>query len=163
MELFAQSPYAGTSADWHREHPGNGLRLSFSERRKRGWFWPEPEEPKKGVDEGTDPDDPEGSQKMLLGGVYAFDSPLTFDASPFKHEPSASAGEIRLTKPGNKTEVGGSARWERVILHDFDLIVRGVIKYQLPLSSKTRSAKITGRKTVHPDSEDKDVQMYLTA
>jgi len=58
-----------------------------------------------------------------------------------------------MAKPGNETEVGGSARWERVIQHPFDLIVRGVIKYQLPLSSKTRSAKIAGKAKVYPDDD----------
>lgn len=158
VNLFAESPYVGTTEEWHREHSDKRLRLrpSISDRRKRSWWWPEPAHPNDGVDEGTDPEDPEnGIQKMLLGRVSEFDSPLTFDPSPMRRNPSASVGEIRLSKPGNKTEVGGSQRWERVLQHDFDLIVRGVIKYQLPLSSKVKSAKIGSRKTVHPDSEDK--------
>lgn len=155
VNLFAESPYVGTTGDWYREHPQSGLRLSFSERRlkSRSWFWPDPHTD-DGVDEGTDPDDPTGIQKMLLGGVKEFDSPLTFDPTPIRRNPGSSVGEIRLAKPGNKTEVGGSARWEKVILHDFDLIVRGVIKYQLPFSSKTRTAKVSGRRTVHPSGED---------
>lgn len=156
VNLFAESPYAGTTGDWYREHPQPGVRLSFSDRRirSRSWFWPDPPHTDDGVDEGTDPDDPTGVQKMLLGGVSEFDSPLTFDPAPIRRNPSSSVGELRLAKPGNKTEVGGSARWERVILHDFDLIVRGVIKYQLPFSSKTRTAKIAGRRTIHPSGED---------
>ena len=158
VNIFAQSPYVGTHMDWHRQHPGSGLRLSIAERRVRqtGWFWPDPTHADDGVDEGTDPDDPEGAQKMLLGRVTELDSPLTFEPAPIRRTSSSSVGEIRLQKPGNKTEVGGSERWERVLLHDFDLIVRGVIKYQLPLSSKVRSVKVGGRKIVHPDSEDKE-------
>ena len=159
INLFAESPYVGTTENWHREHDSDNrlkLRPSISDRRKRSWWWPEPPHTDDGVDEGTDPEDPEnGIQKMLLGRVSEFDSPLTFDPSPMRRNPSASVGEIRLSKPGNKTEVGGSQRWERVLQHDFDLIVRGVIKYQLPLSSKMKSAKISSRKTVHPDSEGK--------
>lgn len=156
INLFAQSPYVGTSMDWQSEHPGEEMPVDPSELQKRGWFWPDPAQPNDGVDEGTDPDDPEGAQKMLLGRVEQFDSPLTFEPTPLRRNPISSVGEIRLSKPGNKTEVGGSDRWERVLQHDFDLIVRGVIKYQLPLSSKMRSAKIGSRKTVHPDSGDKD-------
>jgi len=156
VNLFAESPYVGTTEQWHRDNSDDRLRLrpSISERRKRSWWWPEPAHPTDGVDEGTDPEDP-GIQKMLLGRVSEFDSPLTFDPSPMRRKTSASVGEIRLSKPGNKTEVGGSQRWERVLQHDFELIVRGVIKYQLPLSSKIKSAKISSRKTIHPDSEDK--------
>ena len=117
-----------------------------------GWipFWP-----KDGVDEGTDPiDDPgEGMQKMLLGRVFEFDSPLVFDASPFRRSSSSSVAGIRLAKPGNKTEEGGSARWERALQHDFDLIVRGVIKYQLPLSFKPKSTKIASRIQVTPEDD----------
>lgn len=159
VNLFAESPFAGTSGEWYREHPDSASRLRFANRmaKKQSWFWPDPPPPPHaddGVDEGTDPDDPAGIQKLLLGRVSEFDSPLTFDPAPLRHSPSTSVGEIRLAKPGNKTEVGGSARWERVILHDFDLIVRGVIKYQLPFSSKTRTAKVAGRKTIHPTGEE---------
>ncbi|KAL8852231.1 MAG: hypothetical protein Q9198_011032 [Flavoplaca austrocitrina] len=156
VNIFAESPYVGTTEEWHRDLSDDHLKLrpSISERRKRSWWWPEPTHPTDGVDEGTDPEDP-GIQKMLLGRVSEFDSPLTFDPSPMRRRTSASVGEIRLSKPGNKTEVGGSQRWERVLQHDFELIVRGVIKYQLPLSSKVKSAKISSRKTIHPDSEDK--------
>jgi hypothetical protein len=110
-----------------------------------------------GVDEGNDPiEDPEGdSQTMLLGRIFEFDSPLIFESSPFKRQPTSSVGELRLAKPGNRTEEGGSARWERVLQHPFDLIVRGVLKYQLPLSSHMRTAPIGASVRVFPkDSVD---------
>ena len=112
-----------------------------------------------GKDEGTDPmpypEDPSSdAQTMLLGPIYKFDSPLTFDASPLHHYPSTSSGEVRLSRPGNKTEEGGSARWERVLQHDFELIVRGVVKYSLPISSRVRSASIGGKVVVHPNEDD---------
>lgn len=157
VNLFAESPYVGLGASWdakagalrwgHRQNPDN-----------QELTWP-PWHADDGVDEGTDPiDDPEsGTQKMLLGRILEFDSPLVFEASPLRRTLASSVGEIRLAKPGNKTEEGGSARWERVLQHHFDLIVRGVIKYQLPLSSKTRSAKIGGRVQVLPnDGESGD-------
>lgn len=157
VNLFAESPYVGTTPDWN---DGGGV-LRWVKRRSSkslGFDWP-PWNSDDGVDEGTDPiDDPEsGTQKMLLGRILEFDSPLVFDASPVRRTYSSSVGEMRLAKPGNKTEEGGSARWERVLQHPFDLIVRGVIKYQLPLSSKTRSAKIGSRIKVLPnDDQDGD-------
>lgn len=104
-----------------------------------------------GVDEGTDPiDDPTtDSPKMLLGQIYEFDSPLVFDPSPISHRSFGSVGEVRLAKPGNKTEDGGTDRWEHVLQYDFELIIRGVLKYSLPISSKVQKAKISASTIVH--------------
>ena len=104
------------------------------------------------VDEGNDPiADPGDAQIMLLGRIFEFDSPLIFEASPLRHRPQSSVGELRLSKPGNETEEGGTERWEKVIQHPFELIVRGVLKYQLPLSSRVRTASIRASVIVHPD------------
>jgi hypothetical protein len=162
VNIFAESPYAGTSSNWNRGGRQGQLRWptrsnEHSNEASNDGFWP-PWHSDDGVDEGTDPiDDEPGTQKMLLGRVLEFDSPLVFDASPIRRLHSSSIGEIRLGRPGNKTEVGGTARWERVLQHPFDLIVRGVIKYQLPLSSHTKSAKIGSRIKVLPtdDGDDK--------
>lgn len=157
VNIFAESAYVGTAEAWRHEKSeatsgmSNGLRSHSSKGAiavSSPWWWPE-----DGVDEGTDPiDDPApGVQKMLLGRILEFDSPLAFESSPLMRLPASSVGEIRLAKPGNKTEEGGTQRWERVLQHPFELIVRGVIKYQLPISSKTRSAKIGSRIKVLPD------------
>ncbi|KAJ5287041.1 hypothetical protein N7478_002727 [Penicillium angulare] len=113
-----------------------------------------------GVDEGTDPiSDPEGdAQTMLLGRVFRFDSPLSFPAAPWGKEPFTSKAQIRLGRPGNKTEEGGTERWERVLQHPFELIVRGVIKYPMPLSSLYHSESISATVKYVPneDSDDPD-------
>ncbi|KAF3914959.1 hypothetical protein ABW20_dc0110215 [Dactylellina cionopaga] len=108
-----------------------------------------------GVDEGTDPiNDPvQEEETMLLGRIFNFDSALIFEGSPFRLEPTHAIGEVRLSKPGNKTEVGGSERWERAMLHPFDLTVRGFLRYQLPLSGRVRTATIQGTVTVHPNDD----------
>lgn len=118
-----------------------------------------------GIDEGTDPvdDDPASdSQTMLLGRILAFDSPLIFDPSPLHHRSLGSVGEVRLSRPGNRTEEGGSARWERVLQYDFELIVRGVVKYSLPISSRIRSASIGASVIVHPSEDDGEGNMRLS-
>jgi len=169
VNVFAESPYVGTTEKWiHSDH--TSIRLSSRERRQKMSLerrllpWP-PFSSDDGVDEGTDPiENPEpGTQKMLLGRVLEFDSPLVFDAGPVRRTPASSVGEIRLAKPGNKTEVGGSARWEHVLQHPFDLIVRGVVKYQLPLGSKTRSAKIGSRVRVLPSDDSEAGQREIVA
>ncbi len=170
VNIFAESPYVGTTFGWGQPEHTKQLRWvsrqegsedrveegarSIEDGGSLGFDWP-PWHSNDGIDEGTDPiDDPEsGTQKMLLGRVSEFDSPLLFDSSPIRRISRSSVGEIRLARPGNKTEIDGSARWERVLQHPFDLIVRGVVKYQLPLSSKTRSAKIGGRIKVLPTDD----------
>lgn len=111
-----------------------------------------------GVDEGTDPDpnlpDQEDRQTMLLGRILSFDSALNFDASPLQHYPTLSKGSMRLARPGNKTEKGGTERWERVVLHPFELIVRGVLKYQTPLSGRWRTASIGASVMVNPADDN---------
>ena len=99
---------------------------------------------------------------MLLGRIFHFDQPLTFEGSPIKHHLHYSVGELRLTHPGNKTEIGGSQRWEEVLKHPFELIVRGVLKYQLPVNAKETTAAVGASVLVHPeDGVDEQGSMRL--
>ncbi|KAJ5473592.1 Vacuolar segregation subunit 7 [Penicillium sp. IBT 31633x] len=175
VNIFAKSRFVGTDKFW-REH---GALDSFPriERSRRRWQLSEtvrclgsadciakslsgnPDaHTNEGVDKGTDPPtDPEGDPRsMLLGRVFHFDSPLSFESSPWNHLTSSSKGQIRLARPGNKTEAGGTERWERVLQHPFELTVRGIIKYQLPLSSRYLSASISSSIKVVPDSDEND-------
>lgn len=169
VNIFAKSKHVGTNAMWRNGRhgvpepaisPGGGgiwrghlaptdHHHSVSEPGYDGW---------DNVDEGTDPiDDPEvDSQTMLLGRIFHFDSPLIFDASPIRHNLFAAVGGVRLAHPGNKTEEGGTQRWEKVMQHDFELIIRGVLRYSTPITSRTLSASISGSVLVHPgDGEEK--------
>jgi hypothetical protein len=102
-------------------------------------------------DQDSNPDLDKDAQTMLLGRVFHFDQALIFEASPVRGREHVSSGQLRLTKPGNKTESGGSARWEEIIQYPFELIVRGVIKYQLPISSRVQSVAIGAKTMVHPE------------
>ncbi|KAJ5366615.1 Vacuolar segregation subunit 7 [Penicillium brevicompactum] len=184
VNIFAKSGYVGTDKFW-RDHGAEDLdnfpRIEQSRRRWQlsqavrcmgsvnclkeamgGHSNPHTED---GVDKGTDPpSDPEGDPKsMLLGRVFRFDSPLSFESSPWSHRTSSSKGQIRLSRPGNKTETGGTERWERVLQHPFELTVRGIVKYQLPLSSRYLSASISSSIKVVPDAEDPDTPGNSTA
>jgi hypothetical protein len=176
MNIFAKSRFVGTDKLW-RDH-GSDLshfpRVDDSRKRARlaslarcarssgcleneTTLFSRSVHANDGVDKGTDPipTDPAGDpQTMLLGRVFRFDSPLTFEASPWNYLPSTSKGQIRLARPGNKTEEGGTERWERVLQHPFELIVRGVVKYQLPLSSRFLSASVSSSVKVVPDGGD---------
>ncbi|KAL4979982.1 vacuolar segregation subunit 7-domain-containing protein [Aspergillus desertorum] len=175
VNIFAKSRYVGTDQFWREDVPGL-TRLERAERKKRADITHTTRcvdgldcendglvgqlgrpKPKGGVDKGTDPmpSDPAGDhQTMLIGRVFRLDSTLTFEASPWHHEPSNSKGQIRLPRPGNSTEKGGTERWERVLQHPFELIVAGVIQYQLPLSSRFHSSSISSSIKVTPDSDD---------
>lgn len=169
VNIFARSRFVGTDSIW-REHNLHSLHHNPRSEDDRNETLTdennltarssssEPVHIKDGVDRGTDPiapTDPAGdSQTMLLGRVYHFDSPLVFDASPWNHVSTTSKGQIRLARPGNKTEEGGTERWERVLQHPFELIVRGVVKYQLAVSSRIHSSPISSSVKVTPDADE---------
>lgn len=177
VNIFAKSKYVG-SEKWWRDHgkppppagdetpdPDKKIIISpesssFTERRKhesqpgivdaeRADFdidWPDPD------DDDFFPDHPLADpQMMLLGRVLKFDNALTFEGSPIKQHLHYSVGEFRVPHPGNKTEAGGTERWERVLQHPFKLIVRGVLKYNLPLSAHTIAAPIDASVEVKPN------------
>jgi hypothetical protein len=143
IEVFAKSPHAGTDSEWWRRPRDSG---DFARRRKRGT---------DGMGTADDPiNDPpreDTAPNMRLGTIREFDSPLSFEGSFFHRGVSSSTGEIRLHRPGNGTD-GGSERWERIMQDEFDLILKGVLKYSLPLSQRIRSVAISGRTTVKPNS-----------
>lgn len=137
LEIFAKSEFAGTGSDWRKHHRDPGAVPIPIDGPPRMF------EPGETEDE-TRPN-------VLLGRITEFDSPLTFEGSLFHQGTSSSTGEMQLPNPGNGTS-GGSERWERIYQNQFDLIVKGVVKYRLPLSAHIRSATVSGRTTVQPNS-----------
>lgn len=141
LEIFAKSIHAGTDSEWWKypdgppDHDDTG------------------EEGDVHVTDDPPPDmpDDDAAPNMRLGTITEFDSPLTFEGSFFHKGMSSSTGGMRLQLPGNQT-AGGSERWGRILKEEFDLIVKGIVKYNLPLSQRVRSAPISGRTTVKPNS-----------
>jgi len=144
LVIFAKSKYAGTDSEWWKR-PSRGDILRRGLRRRDD----DPQDPP--ID-----GDPDSNPNLEIGHVYNLDSPLTFEGSPFHHAHSTSTGEIRIIHPGNHTTPAGSERWGRVLQHEFDLIVRGTLKYTLPLSQQLRSIRVEGRVTVKPNAADQD-------
>ncbi|RAL59051.1 hypothetical protein DID88_009079 [Monilinia fructigena] len=145
MVIFAKSKYAGTDSEWWTQPTG---RISWRRGSKQKRDDP--------IDDPPVDDDPNTNPNLEIGHIYDFESPLIFEGSPFQRVSSVSLGEMRILKPGNQTEPRGSERWGRVLQHEFDLIVRGTLKYTLPLSSKARSIGVEGRATVKPNAADQD-------
>ncbi|MCJ1393665.1 hypothetical protein MMC18_006541 [Xylographa bjoerkii] len=169
IDIFAKSKYVGADRSWEvgRKQRATGLTQDYGRRvQLRGSetdqqkYWTQ-----DGVDEGNDPiQDPEGDpQLQLLGRILEFDSPLIFEASPLRHHSLSSIGEVRLAKPGNHTK-GVPQWWEKAIQHPFELRVKGPIYYSLPISSRLRTATITGSVLVQPEPpiDDHDSQSPRT-
>ncbi|MCJ1430087.1 hypothetical protein MMC29_008002 [Sticta canariensis] len=171
LSIFAKSKHVGGKRFWRRRQNGfeADSKARFRKTREGASYGGSHQhqgseggyQSQEGVDEGTDPiDDPEtDSQTMLLGRISEFDSPLIFDPSPIRRNSLSSIGEVLLSKPGNTTEDNGSERWEKVIQSDFELIVRGVLRYSLPIFSRPRSASVFGSVIVHPGEEDETLRL----
>ena len=163
VNVFAKSKYLGPSESWDSPNGFKEIETVDKRRRQRRRvlpdlarsertrYWHKPSH--GGVDEGTDPPDDleKDAQTMLLGRIFHFDQGLSFEGSPIKRHHHYSTGEIRLAKPGNRTEAGGSAKWEKILQHPFELIVRGVLQYELPISSRPQNAIVGASVLVHPE------------
>lgn len=142
LVVFAKSKYAGTDTEyWKRPQTTSFLRRAL--RILDDEYFDPPASP-------LDPTSP----NLEIGHVLAFDSPLIFEGSPFNHDPTSSMGQIRVKHPGNSTLPSGSERWGRILEHEFDLIVRGTLRYTLPFGGRVRSVSIEGRVAVEPNAAD---------
>ncbi|ESA42714.1 uncharacterized protein NCU08961 [Neurospora crassa OR74A] len=156
IEVFAKSPHAGTDSEWYRTHPGDMPPLESNKEEVR--ISRSGDLAKILDDPPNDQPPEESSPNMRLGTITGFNSALTFEGSFFHQGLSTSMGEVRLKNPGNVT-VGGTERWERIIADDFQLIIKGVLKYTLPLSQRVRTAAISGKTTVKANAaNDRDLR-----
>lgn len=145
--IFAKSKHVGSDKWWR--HHGDG-----HQNDEEDWRPVHDDLTTSGIDEGTDPIEGE-PRTMSLGRISHFDTSLTYEGSFWAKKRASSIGEIRLMHPGNKTEVGGPDRWEEVLQYPFELIVRGFLKYQLPLSTHVHTAPLTASYYYDPDAEKK--------
>jgi hypothetical protein len=106
-----------------------------------------------GHDHGTSPDPPTPTperQTLFLGRTFHLDQNLVFPPSPLGHDPSRAAATLRVSHPGNKTETDGSEKWNHVVLFPFELIVKGSLKYDLPVTGRTQHVSVGGSVMVRP-------------
>lgn len=158
LEIFAKSPHAGPDATWRRlagspSIPGDpkASRRRSRERNVSGNM-ASPSAPVHSLDDPiNDPPADDTAPNMRLGTIFELDQPFSFEGSFFDKGASVSTGALRLQRPGNGTE-DGTERWERIVQDEFDLILKGVLKYTLPLSQRVRTIAITGRAKVKPNS-----------
>ncbi|KAI0185893.1 phospholipid metabolism enzyme regulator [Xylaria flabelliformis] len=137
IEVFAKSRHAGNDSEWWRHPHGDDFVIL--------------DDPKDDQPDVDNPGDDASSPNMRLGNVHTFDSPLTYEGSFFQRGSTTSSGELRLPHPGNTTE-SGTERWERIMADEFTLVIKGVLKYTLPLSQKVRKVSISGKTLVKPNA-----------
>lgn len=106
-------------------------------------------------------------ETVLLGSVASLESPLVFEGSLLSRELRYQTGDIKLVAPGknltgSKDPINSmkgtpiryvdnpqepdvpdnSEKWTVISKHPFDLILRGVFKYSLPMTSNIKSAVV---------------------
>ncbi|KAL1844228.1 hypothetical protein VTJ49DRAFT_3884 [Mycothermus thermophilus] len=153
IEVFAKSPHAGSDSDWwYHSHPGE--MGPPPPRKIDGQQHQDQQRSLRTADANPDPDPSapdDSAPNMRLGTITGFESALSFEGSFFHKGISYSSGEVRLKNPGNGT-YGGQERWERIMEDEFTLILKGVLKYTLPLSQRVRTATISGKTLVKPNA-----------
>lgn len=113
---------------------------------------------------------------LLLGNIDEFDVPLRFEGGFFTRHPQSAMGEVRLNDPGtprnaslvdsgvplmlrvpekdkgdkDKEPLSPEERWKKICSEPFELIVRGVLKYDLPLFHKKQSTTVSKSVKVTP-------------
>ncbi|ROV94553.1 hypothetical protein VMCG_08161 [Cytospora schulzeri] len=141
IEVFAKSPHAGTDSEWWRrpdDHDHDDSKWDSGDGELH-------------ITQAKEAPVDDKAPNMRLGTISKLDNALSFEGSFFNSGMSESSGEVKLRAPGNGT-VGGPERWERILQDEFDLIIKGVLKYSLPLSQRVRSTTISGRTTVMPNA-----------
>ncbi|KAG5362501.1 Vacuolar segregation protein 7 [Yarrowia sp. C11] len=114
---------------------------------------------------------------LLLGNIDEFDVPLRFEGGFFTRHAQTAMGEVRLNDPGvsrnttvdsgvplmlrvpdkdkdkddkDKEPLTPEERWKKICSEPFELIVRGVLKYDLPLFHKGQSTTVSKSVKVTP-------------
>jgi Vacuolar segregation subunit 7 len=107
------------------------------------WLFP-PEDskpPKTNLSEGP---------SLLLGTVRSLEAPLSFPPTGFRSPPTTSQrSELKLMGPAANAS-NGQEKWAKCILFNFELIVRGTIKYRAPIGGKERAGGVEWRGMVDP-------------
>lgn len=115
--------------------------------RRRLWPpWhrdPPDEDPKppKNITEGT---------SLLLGTIHTVETPLQFPPTTFRRSlDSLQKTQMKLVGPAvNATD--GEKKWRKVIQTEFELIVRGTMKYRAPIGGRERVVGVEWRGNVDP-------------
>lgn len=109
-------------------------------------------------------------ETVLLGTIYELETPLEFPGGFFDRHSIEQMTAVKLLSPGknltgvaaavaaaangnkdNSTIPDNSKKWEVIAKHPFDLIIRGVVKYTLPISLNVKSVVVNKVAYINPD------------
>jgi Vacuolar segregation subunit 7 len=87
---------------------------------------------------------------LLLGTIHLLEETLSFPSESFKPDPfTVQKGQMKLVGPAvNATD--GPEKWNNCIQFDFELIVRGTMKYKAPIGGRERAVAVEWRGTIDP-------------
>lgn len=98
-------------------------------------------------------------ETVLLGSIYRLESPIYFQGGFFNRNLISQIAEIKLVSPGknltsidNTTKPDNSEKWQTILKNPFDLIIRGILKYNLPLTKNTKSVVVTKTSYIDPNT-----------
>ncbi|KAH3669417.1 hypothetical protein OGAPHI_001538 [Ogataea philodendri] len=99
---------------------------------------------------------PPVASTVLLGTVTGLDVPLRFQGGFFTRQKDVSVTEIKVLNPcsfeetDEMTILEPSEKWLNISRNPFDLILRGVLSYQLPISTSNQTMSISKTMKVSP-------------
>lgn len=103
-------------------------------------------------------------ETVLLGTITNLESPMTFAGGFFTRELVRQSGEIKLLRPGRnltnlefdkpEDEPDNSDKWEIIAKNPFDLIVRGILKYNLPMTKNSKSVVVSKVGYIDPNQDN---------
>ncbi|KAG7816575.1 hypothetical protein KL928_004617 [Ogataea angusta] len=94
---------------------------------------------------------------ILLGTVTSLDVPLHFQGGFFNRQLDWSMTEIKIKNPCSFDDSGEikilepSEKWLNISKNPFDLIIRGVLSYQLPISTSNQTVSVSRTFEVNPE------------
>jgi Vacuolar segregation subunit 7 len=137
LDVFARS-------DHFDDKPKKQNLRRTAERRPIIAFWPwdpVPTKPPKNFTEGP---------SLLLGTIRSLEAPLSFPPTSFtRNNATTQKGQMKLFGPAvNATD--GPEKWKNCIAANFELIVRGTMKYRAPIGGRDRAVTVEWRGTVDP-------------
>lgn len=92
-------------------------------------------------------------ETVKLGTIHSLESTMTFKGGFFSRDSTIQKAEIKLLNPGKDVteqnprdsddgDLDNTNKWEIISENPFDLIITGVLKYDLPLISNTKSVVV---------------------
>lgn len=131
----------------------------------------------KGLEEGYIKNP--STETVLLGTVRSLESPLQFQGEFFKRHFDVSSSSIKLLNPGttdakhdpldDNDDDGNTSnrlaltiseddveKWKRIIKHDYELIMKGSLKYMIPFFNTERTVLVQRNTNVHPGEDNGD-------